>query len=61
VTEIIMKMKTQRGKLSDEDLTGLEKQFERVQKKAQRNGNNAGTRRGNRVARAFKGKRIQRG
>ena len=29
-------------KLSDEDLTSLEKQFERVRKKAERNGNNAG-------------------
>jgi len=28
-------------KLSDEDLTSLEKQFERVRKKAERNGNNA--------------------
>jgi low affinity Fe/Cu permease len=45
-------------KLSDEDLTSLEKQFERVRKKAERNGNNAGTRRGNHVERASKGKRI---
>ncbi len=29
-------------KLADEDLTTLEKQFERVRKKAERNGNNAG-------------------
>jgi low affinity Fe/Cu permease len=29
-------------KLADEDLTSLEKQFERVRKKAERNGNNAG-------------------
>jgi low affinity Fe/Cu permease len=29
-------------KLADEDLTRLEKQFERVRKKAERNGNNAG-------------------
>jgi low affinity Fe/Cu permease len=29
-------------KLTDEDLTRLEKQFERVRKKAERNGNNAG-------------------
>ncbi len=28
------------GKLSDEDLTSLEKQFERARKKAERNGNN---------------------
>jgi len=28
--------------LADEDLTSLEKQFERVRKKAERNGNNAG-------------------
>ena len=29
-------------KLADEDLTSLEKQFERVRKKAEQNGNNAG-------------------
>src|SRR5438046_11490 len=29
-------------KLADEDLTSLEKQFERVRKKAERNGNNSG-------------------
>jgi low affinity Fe/Cu permease len=29
-------------KLSDEDLTGLEKQFERIRKKAERDGNNPG-------------------
>ena len=29
-------------KLADEDLTSLEKQFERVRKKAERNGNNLG-------------------
>ena len=47
-------------KLSDEDLTSLEKQFERVRKKAeQRNGNNAGgTRRENRTERASGGKGI---
>jgi low affinity Fe/Cu permease len=44
-------------KLSDEDLTSLEKQFERFRKKAERNGNNAGgTRRANRAERAFRGK-----
>ena len=44
-------------KLSDEDLTSLEKQFERVRKKAERNGNNArGTRRANRADRASRGK-----
>jgi low affinity Fe/Cu permease len=46
-------------KLSDEDLTSLEKQFERVRKKAERNGNNArGTRRANRAEHASKGKGI---
>jgi low affinity Fe/Cu permease len=29
-------------KLADKDLTSLEKQFERVRKKAERNGNNSG-------------------
>jgi low affinity Fe/Cu permease len=44
-------------KLSDEDLTSLEKQFERFRKKAERNGNNAGgTRRANRAERASRGK-----
>jgi low affinity Fe/Cu permease len=46
-------------KLSDEDLTSLEKQFERVRKKAERNGNNlGGMRRANRAERASKGKGI---
>src|SRR5437016_8893156 len=46
-------------KLSDEDLTSLEKQFERVRKKAERNGNNSGgMRRANRAKRASKGKGI---
>jgi low affinity Fe/Cu permease len=46
-------------KLADEDLTSLEKQFERVRKKAERNGNNAGgTRRANRGERASKDKGI---
>jgi low affinity Fe/Cu permease len=46
-------------KLSDEDLTSLEKQFSRVRKKAERNGNNAGgMRRANRAERAPKGKGI---
>ncbi len=45
-------------KLSDEDLTSLEKHFERVREKAERNGNNAGgTRRANRAERASRGKR----
>jgi low affinity Fe/Cu permease len=44
-------------KLSDEDLTSLEKQFERFRKKAEGNGNNAGgTRRANRAERASRGK-----
>src|SRR5881275_509276 len=44
-------------KLSDEDLTRLEKQFERVRKKAEQNGNNpGGMRRENRAERASKGK-----
>jgi low affinity Fe/Cu permease len=47
-------------KLSDEDLTSLEKQFERVRKKAERNGNNpSGVRRANRAERASRGKGIQ--
>ena len=41
-------------KLADEDLTSLEKQFERVRKKAERNGNNPG--RMSRAERASKGK-----
>jgi low affinity Fe/Cu permease len=46
-------------KLSDEDLTSLERQFERVREKAERNGNNAGgMRRANRAERAPKGKGI---
>src|SRR5947199_8333700 len=46
-------------KLADEDLTSLEKQFERVRKKAERNGNNSGgMRRANRAKRAPKGKGI---
>jgi low affinity Fe/Cu permease len=46
-------------KLSDEDLTSLERQFERVRKKAERNGNNpSGMRRANRAERAPKGKGI---
>ena len=44
-------------KLADEDLTSLEKQFERVRKKAERNGNNpAGMRRADRTESASKGK-----
>jgi low affinity Fe/Cu permease len=40
-------------KLSDEDLTSLERQFERVRKKAERNGNNPGGKtRANRAERA---------
>src|SRR4030095_15026447 len=46
-------------KLSDEDLTSLEKQFEGVRKKAERNGNNpGGMRRADRAKRAPKGKGI---
>jgi low affinity Fe/Cu permease len=46
-------------KLADEDLASLEKQFERVRKKAERNGNNAGDmRRADRTERASKGKGI---
>ena len=45
--------------LSDEDLTSLEKQFERVRKKAERNGNNFGTMsRANRAERASKDKGV---
>ena len=44
-------------KLADKDLTSLEKQFERVRKKAERNGNNpGGMRRAERTERASKGK-----
>ena len=44
-------------KLADEDLTSLEKQFERVRKKAERNGNNPGSmRRAERTESASKGK-----
>jgi low affinity Fe/Cu permease len=46
-------------KLADEDLTSLEKQFDRVRKKAERNGNNLGSmRRANRAERVSKGKGI---
>src|SRR5216117_3529331 len=46
-------------KLADEDLSNLEKQFERVRKKAERNGNNLGSlRRANRAERASKGKGV---
>ena len=46
-------------KLADEDLTSLEKQFERVRKKAERNGNNAGGRtREKRAERASKEKGV---
>jgi low affinity Fe/Cu permease len=46
-------------RLADEDLTSLEKQFERVRKKAERNGNNpGGMRPANRAERAAKGKGI---
>ena len=42
-------------KLADEELTSLEKQFERVRKKAERNGNNPGGKtRANRAERASK-------
>ena len=45
--------------LSDEDLTSLEKQFERVRKKAERNGNNLGRMsRANRAERASRGKGV---
>ena len=43
-------------KLADEDLTSLEKQFERVRKKANRDGNNPG-----RVSRANRAERVSRG
>ena len=46
-------------KLADKDLTGLEKQFERVRKKAERNGNNpAAMRRADRTESASKGNGI---
>jgi Predicted small integral membrane protein len=46
-------------KLADEDLTILAKQFERVRKKAERNGNNPGSKtRTNRAERTSKGKGI---
>ena len=46
-------------KLADEDLTNLEKQFERVRKKAERNGSNpGGMRRAERTESASKGKGI---
>jgi low affinity Fe/Cu permease len=46
-------------KLADEDLTSLEKQFERVRKKAERNGNNAGGKtQANRAERASNAKVI---
>jgi low affinity Fe/Cu permease len=46
-------------KLADEDLTSLEKQFERVRKKAERNGSNAGGKtRPNRAERASNAKVI---
>ena len=46
-------------KLADEDLTSLEKQFERVRKKAERNGNNpGGVSRANRAERASNGKGV---
>jgi len=45
--------------LTDEDLTSLEKQFSRVRKKAERNGNNpSGKTRANHSQRASKGKEI---
>ena len=46
-------------KLADEDLTSLEKQFERVRKKAERKGNNTGGKTpANRAGRASNGKAI---
>ena len=46
-------------KLADEDLTSLEKQFERVRTKAERNGNNAGGKtQANRAERASNAKVI---
>jgi hypothetical protein len=46
-------------KLADKDLTSLEKQFERVRKKAERNGNNpGGMRRADGTESASRGKGI---
>jgi low affinity Fe/Cu permease len=45
-------------KLSDEDLTALEKQFEQVRKNAEGNGSNPAVRRVNRAERASMGKGI---
>src|SRR6266481_5308777 len=46
-------------KLADEDLSSLEKQFERIRKKAEREGNNpGGMRRADRAERGSKGKGI---
>src|SRR5213078_1450562 len=63
--EVIRALKSARNqlidleKLGDEDLTSLEKQFERVRKKAERNGNNSGgMRRANRAKSAPKSKGI---
>jgi low affinity Fe/Cu permease len=63
--EIIRALKDARNelidleKLADEDLTSLEKQFERIRKKAERNGNNAGGKtRANRAERASRAKVI---
>jgi low affinity Fe/Cu permease len=60
--EIIRALKGARNELvdlenlSDEDLTSLAKQFERVRKKAERDGNNPG-----RVSRANRAERVSRG
>jgi low affinity Fe/Cu permease len=60
--EIIRALKDARNelvdleKLSDEDLTSLERQFERVRKKAERDGNNHG-----RISRANRAERTSRG
>jgi low affinity Fe/Cu permease len=63
--EIIRALKGARNELidleelADKDLTSLEKQFERVRKKAERNGNNpGGMRRADRTESASKGKGI---
>jgi low affinity Fe/Cu permease len=63
--ELIRALKSARNelidleKLGDEDLTSLEKQFQRVRKKAEQNGNNPGDRtQANRVERASKGKDV---
>ena len=65
--EIIRALKGARNELidletlADEDLTSLEKQFERVRKKAERNGNNpGGSRRADRTESAPKGKGFRR-